>query len=216
MPPSSEFTELLRQIPITIQKDDDLNLRLNGLLLGKISSAWIVLLVMDDTQFPTGESIIVRTVQGGKALGFKTTVHRSITDPANLLFCDHPRNVEEISLRKSGRLELFLPSDLRYTDKSERSEDTVMLRGNMVDISNGGCRMYTKRPIPADTQVNISFTLPGEKRLVTLAGSVLDAYPRESVFGQRIKFFTSQRNMTDLAEIRRWITQHEEYIGLDD
>jgi hypothetical protein len=216
MPPSSEITELLRQIPVTIQKDDDLDHRLNGLLLGKISSAWIVLLVMDDHQFPAGESIIVRTIQGGKAVGFKTTVHRSIAEPANLLFCDLPRGVEEISLRKSGRLELFLPSDLRYTDKSGGSEDTVMLRANMVDISNGGCRVFTKRPIPAETQVNISFTLPGEKRLVTLAGSVLDAFPRESVFGQRIKFFTSQRNLTDLAEIRRWITQHEEYIGLDD
>ncbi len=216
MPPSSEITELLRQIPITIQKDDDLDHRLNGLLLGKISSAWIVLLVMDDHQFPAGESIIVRAIQGGKAVGFKTTVHRSIAEPANLLFCDLPSGVEEISLRKSGRLELFLPSDLRYTDKSGGSEDTVMLRANMVDISDGGCRVFTKRPITAETQVNISFTLPGEKRLVTLAGSVLDAFPRESVFGQRIKFFTSQRNLTDLAEIRRWITQHEEYIGLDD
>lgn len=216
MPPSSEISELIRQVPISIQKDDELDHRFNGLLLGQISSTWIVLFVIEDHQFPAGETIIVRAIQGGKAVGFKTTVHRSIAEPANLLFCDFPDSVEEISLRKSGRLELFLPSDLRYTDKSGGSEDTVMLRANMVDISNGGCRIFTKRPIPAESQVNISFTLPGEKRLITLAGSVIDAYPRESVFGQRIKFFTSQRNMADLTEIRRWISQHEEYIGLDD
>jgi PilZ domain len=116
--------------------------------------------------------------------------------------------VEVISLRKAERLDVFVPADVRYATGKGDQSDTLLLHGNMLDVSGGGCRVFPKRGIPLNTVVNVSFTLPGERTTCAVAGSVLDAFTQNALFGQRVKFFASDKNLEDLALIKRWVQQN--------
>lgn len=214
MAESASVADLCNQLPIAIQREGANQERIPGQLLGLVSPDYLLLSGTDDAPLAKEERIVVRTLQSGKALGFATTVREVVEHPVRLYFVDMPQSVEVLKLRKSDRIDLFVPADIRFATGKESDSDTLLLRGNMVDVSGGGCRVFTKRSIPPSTVVNVSFTLPGERHSCVVSGSVLDVAPQNALFCERIKFFGSEKNLEDLAEIKRWIQQNVVFADL--
>jgi PilZ domain/Flagellar protein YcgR len=208
MAESASMAELRSPLPIAIQRERDAEQRLRGQLLGQVSPELMLLLGSDDALLEKGERIVVRTLQAGKALGFQTTVQEVLEQPVRLYFVAMPAALEVIKLRKTERLDLLVPADLRYATGSSSEGDTLLLKGNMVDVSGGGCRVVTKRAIPAATVVNVSFVLPGERNACVVSGSVIDSTGQGGVFTQRVKFFAAEKNVEVLGIIRRWVQQN--------
>lgn len=206
--------ELRPQLPIAIQRGQDTQNRVRGHLLGQVSPDLLLLLGPAEFALAPGEHIVVRTLQSGKALGFTTVVRQSVERPVRLYFVEMPKDLEVLNLRKSDRIDVFVPVDVRFASGKGDEENTMLLQGNMLDISGGGCRVFTKRSIPPSTVVNVSFTLPGERHRCDVSGSVLEAFAQNAVHGQRIKFFASEKNVEDLAEIKRWVNQNVVFAEL--
>ncbi|HKI97468.1 MAG TPA: PilZ domain-containing protein [bacterium] len=202
------LADLRPQLPVAIQRGRDSQERFRGQLLGQVSPELLVIAGAEEAVLVKGERIVVRTLQSGKALGFETTVSEVVEHPVRLLFVEVPQAIEAISLRKADRLDVFVPADIRFTEGNGDDAHTALLHGNMLDISGGGCRVFTKRGIPLKTVVNVSFTLPGERHACAVSGSVLDAFTQNAIYGQRIKFFASEKNVEDLGEIKRWVQQN--------
>ncbi len=202
------LAELRALLPIAIQRGRESPQRFRGQLLGQVSPEYLLLAEVDGAGLAIGERIVVRTLQAGKALGFETTVREVVERPVRLCFVDLPEAIEVIHLRKADRLDVFVPVDIRHATGKDSSGDTILLKGNIVDISGGGCRVFTKRPIPAETVVNVSFTLPGERNACAISGSVIDSFAQNTLFGQRIKFFAAEKNLAELSEIKRWVNQN--------
>jgi c-di-GMP-binding flagellar brake protein YcgR len=170
--------------------------------------------MLEEEAFQANDRVIVRAVQAGKAIGFQSTISAVVEAPVRLLFLVQPSDLEVMNLRKADRIGLFVPVDIRHSTGQDSQADTLLLKGNMLDLSSGGCRIYTRRSIPAKTVVNLSFHLPGEKRLFAISGAVIDSYHQNVVFGQRVKFFSQEKNLDDLHEIRQWIQQNLDFSDL--
>jgi hypothetical protein len=208
------LAELYQPRPISIQRGREGGERLRGQLLGQVSPRYLLLAGSEEALLAPEDAIVVRTLQAGKAFGFATVVREVIEQPVRLYFVDLPQSVEAISLRKAERLELFVPADVRYATGKGEGTETVLAKGNLVDVSGGGCRLFTKRGIAAGQVLNVSFILPGERHECVVSGSVIDSFNQGALFGQRIKWFANEKNLEDLTLIKRWVQQHLDFADV--
>ena len=195
---------------VGIQRAESLEDRRNGILLGTVGENKLLLSGECCKDLQAGEKIIVRMVHGGRAYGFETLVFENpVCVTAALAVLDMPTKIESLGLRKSDRINVLFPVDIRTQGVGEKSADTLLLRGTVLNLSSGGVRVYTKTRVAKDSTLALSFTLPGAKNTVTISGVVLDSFQERSVFGQRIKFYNTEKNQGDLANIRQWVAQHQ-------
>lgn len=211
--PDRALRDIVQPFPVSLQREDELGERHRALLHGLVMKGRLLLGGVTSTKFSPEERLIVRTVQGGRAWGFHTTVREVIVHPTTLYFVDTPPQVETMSLRRSERLQVFMPADIRTTAGPEDNSTTLLLKAIILDLSSGGARVFTRRAIPARTSLHLSFSLPGETHVRGLDATVLDSYAQESVFGQRIRFLTSERDLPDLQQISRWVQQNAVYAA---
>ncbi len=199
---------------MAIQLTGNREVALRGRLLGAVSPERFALAGVEGAELKPGDEIVIRTLQAGRVLGFSTVVREVVQEPAPLVFVEAPQQLEVHNLRKADRMDVFLPTDIRYKAGKPNAEDVLMLRGNLVDVSAGGCRIFTKRQIPLTTVVNVSFTLPGERHTLSLSGNVLESFAQSAVYGHRVKFFQQEKNVEDLAALKRWINQNAVFADL--
>ena len=204
--------ELSQHYRVTIQRINNQEEREAGLLVGAISKEHLLVTGVPAGIYKPGERIILRTVRGGKAYGFETTVTDVVESPVTVLFLVPPANIEAIGLRKADRLNVFIPTDLRSKAAGDESSNTMLLKATILNLGPGGCRVFTRTKIPQNASVNLSFSLPGEKTTLVVGGAVLDTFTTKSVFGQRIKFHNVENYQNDLAEIRKWISANQVFI----
>ena len=81
------------------------------------------------------------------------------------------REVERVQRRQAPRARASLPVVLSDFDSQN---DPVSVRGETVDISQGGCRVRTSRPFPPGSDPTVSLRLPDGDSVVALA-AVLQA-----------------------------------------
>lgn len=212
MAKSANVLELDNLLPISVQAVDKPETRYQGQLMGRVNETTLLINLQGVANFQVGTELIVRTLQEGKVLGFQTTITEAIKNPAELYFLRMPADIEMKNLRKSDRLNVFIPVELQMSiNAASGSSDTVLFKGNMLNISGGGAQIYAKRKVPAESLVNLSFVLPGERRPNSLAGRVLDTHQQGSITGLRVMFFNNERNLQDLNDLRRWLDQNLEY-----
>ncbi|MDH5751004.1 MAG: flagellar brake protein [Deltaproteobacteria bacterium] len=202
--------DLQQHHPVGIQKVESLDDRRMVTLLGKVNNS-LLLVGEGCLDLEVKQKIIVRTVQGGKAWGFESSINAVVKDPIGMVFLDLPPNFESISLRKNDRINVHIPTEIRTRASTGVSEDVMLLKGTIINISGGGCRLFTKTRIANNSTVSLVFTLPGDKHLITIGGVVLDSYQDRSVFGQRVKFHTG-KHLDGLLTIRQWVNQNQEFV----
>lgn len=75
------------------------------------------------------------------------------------------RAVERVQRRTAPRVRLTLPVRLGVA----RQPDKMVLKGETLDLSAGGCRVTTDRPWPDDSEPVLTIDLPDGQRVVTEA-----------------------------------------------
>ena len=211
MASASNIIELTK-FPVVVQSSSSPDTRYPGQLLGRVSESRLLISLAENPNLKGGDKIIVRTLQEGhgKVHGFETTIREIITDPVTLYFLEIPANVEVKSLRKSDRLNVFIPAEIRIEKNQGASDSDVLLfQCTVLNLSSGGCQVFSKRKVSKEALVNLSFTLPGERRSVNLDGRVLETFTQNQLLGLRVKFFTNERNLQDLNDIKVWLTKNQ-------
>ncbi len=83
--------------------------------------------------------MLVRYIAEGTVYGFTTRILGHVMKPVPMLFAAYPQRLERYELRKSSRLNCFMPALLHTTTRSYKTY--------VLDLSEGGCRTNT----PLDT-----------------------------------------------------------------
>ena len=178
--------------------------RHTGFLIGNIKDQSLIIGGFDPIQFSIGEIIILRMAQDNHLVGFETEVEGKYSNPLFYLV-KFPLKIESLNLRKSHRVQAFFPGDISIPEKKSFPEETHIFKTRILDISKGGCSCSTKTKLQADFDVQISFTLPGEQRIQSIKGVVIDSIAAGNVYDSRIKFFQEDSDLPIIEEISRWV-----------
>ncbi|MBI4081839.1 MAG: PilZ domain-containing protein [Candidatus Lambdaproteobacteria bacterium] len=178
----------------------------SGTLIGNCATDLLIVGGFKDVEFAVGDRIIVRMLIDDQAVGFQTTVKEIVRSPVHLYFLEYPEQVLAINLRKSERIKVFLPAEVRADKAGER--EVLMLKTVVVNLSSGGCMISSKRNVEPKSDIAISFSLPGDKFVFTLTACVLDSKHHDGVFAQRARFSDFRENLPKVAEISKWIGQN--------
>lgn len=189
--------ELRVGIPVTIQTGSD-GIRQNTTLVGMESGKFLILqapaLKQIENLVPEGSRIIARYILSGTVYGFKSTVLGHTLHPLRLLFLSYPESIEDKNLRKSPRIECFLPVEARLADQT--------YLGVLTDLSLGGCKLVMKKAnnaslpdSPINEKILIQTQLLGENKVETFQGSIRSASLEEGKVVLGIQF----KNLSDEA-----------------
>ncbi|MCH7478409.1 MAG: PilZ domain-containing protein [SAR324 cluster bacterium] len=178
--------------------------RHTGILIGNIKDESLIIGGFDPIQFSIGEIIILRMAQDNHLVGFETEVVEKHSNPL-IYIVKFPLKIESLNLRKSYRVQAFFPGDIYISEKESGPEEILILKTRILDISKGGCSCSTKTKLQADFDVKISFTLPGEQRIQSIKGVVIDSIATGNVYDSRIKFIQEDSDLPIIEEISRWV-----------
>ncbi len=207
--PSSQDFNLNRNVAVMIQRTDTTDeTRYQGYLIGNIHKDLLVIggIAVDDIKF--GENLIIRMVLENEVVGFVSTVREIARAPARMYFVSFPEKWETVNLRKSLRLNVFFPAEIQAKNPVNSDCDIHLLKAMMLNISKGGCFFSSRLSVKSDSDVRISFSLPGETHVHSVSGKVIHNLPKNSVHAQRVKFSGKVENVTGLAAVRKWIDQN--------
>ena len=164
--------ELGNQVMIQVDRDET---RLRATLVGLETEEYLILrvpgLVQIQKKIQPGREIVGRYAHCGTVYGFKANILGHVFHPLRLLFLSYPRVVENVNLRKSPRIDCFLPGEA--TLKGET------YRGAVTDLSTGGCKFLVKQAdlsgLPAvvpDEPIKLRIQLIGESRADVFSGKL--------------------------------------------
>jgi c-di-GMP-binding flagellar brake protein YcgR len=152
------FKHLLPGAFIDLQLNADKPVRIKGKLIGYDEGQYLI--ISTSTQnlsdykslLSEGQGVIVRTIAegaAGKCIAFRTTVLLQPSRPKGTVFLTYPKQIESINLRKEARISTMLPVVIMH--RSETSTDIELdgkteLKGKIIDISSGGCRVLVQWP----------------------------------------------------------------------
>jgi len=206
---------LFKNLPVSVQKVGESGKaegdRMAAQLLGGIEKTHLILGNFRGGTVDKGDELIVRLATGMIVVGFRTRVLDVVEGPIRLFFTAIPGHMEALSLRKSDRLAAFIPADLHLRYGAQKNENFHLLQGMIVDLSRGGCQVSTKNPIDLNTEVRMSFSLPGDKNLFRVDGRVVRTRQKDGVYALGVQFQRETENLPALVELSQWLTQHLVY-----
>jgi hypothetical protein len=174
-----------------------------GLLIGNIGDQYLVLGGFTDVEMSAGEKIVLRTVLDNHLVGFETQVKFKIDQP-RMYIVTFPAKIETINLRKAHRIQAFFPADAQVSGAGDDG-NVLLLKTRVLDISGGGCSFRSKTRLQAESQVTLNFSLPGDRRIQSVRGTLLDSQAVGAVYHSRIKFSQDAANVPILSEITKWV-----------
>jgi c-di-GMP-binding flagellar brake protein YcgR len=123
-----------------------------------------------------GKPTIVRYLRcDGRICGFESKVQAAIYQPHPLLFLDHPKELEVLSLRRQERVDCFLPCELEHGER--------VIKGWIVNLSAGGCRFAPGDKDdalpPGKSEVACVFSMFGAQSATRANGRVVKTVERD-------------------------------------
>jgi len=153
-------------------------------------------------------------VLGSNAVGFRTRVEEVAHVHEQIYFVTYPQYMESLDLRKSDRLSVLIPAEVQFSIGDSPEGVMHLLEGIVLDLSGDGCRLGSKRPIKPNTEVNLAFTLPGDRFVYRLEGRVRRQNNRKQAFVQGVQFPRTARNLPAMLDLGRWVDQHLTFAGM--
>ena len=175
--------------------------RHQGMLFGNIKGEQLLIGGFDGDHFDVGDHVILRMAVESQLVGFRTDVIHKIETPL-MYAVAFPVAVEAINLRKADRIHAFFPAHL-YVEK--HGGDVYELSPRVMDISAGGCCFRSKTKLPPQSEVKISFSLPGERHIQSASAVVLYSTRIAGVFNIRVRFSQEAKNIPIIQEITNWV-----------
>jgi c-di-GMP-binding flagellar brake protein YcgR len=187
--------------------------RVNVRLLGVVQDAYIALRDVParhglmEFSLGYGESVVVRYLHEGAAVGFRSYVLNSLREPERLLFVAYPREIQQHALRQADRIRCTFPCQL--------SVGSEVAAAVMVDLSETGCQCAIRR------RAGMTFgseTLLGEPVVVqlvrldgeqtSLRGVVRRAVEDEQAIRVGIQFESAQPALfAEMADVLRPLSE---------
>ncbi|MEE9275785.1 MAG: flagellar brake protein [bacterium] len=131
--------------------------------------------------------IVGRGVHEGRIWGFRSSVIVQLVQPFRILFLHYPKHIEEITLRKTERIQLKVDVVLmgRKHNFEEIRNDPTAPRGCMQNLSKGGCKLSCPFRFEVNMPVFLSFELPNGKVVENLMGFVRNVVreQNENIYG---------------------------------
>lgn len=156
------FTDTV-DIPIggacKIEIDDQ---KLSASILGYVPSD-IILIAAPPPQtkkstVTEGAKIVVSFLTEGKPYGFESTISKIYADPMPIWALPFPDRFQSLSVRKSERINTFIPAVVRKDDGAE-------FKGTLLNMSEGGGRVAVEKgDFGLDEKVTFSITFPEGKK----------------------------------------------------
>ena len=119
-------------------------------------------------------AVVGRGMDDGRVVGFKSTVLFQAVQPFRILFLSYPEQIEEISLRKSERInatvDVLLSARKHPYEELKANKDAP--RGTIKNISIGGCSISCPFRFEVNMPIFISGELPNGKTLDNVMGFV--------------------------------------------
>ena len=147
--------------------------RFSTVVRGWLLDSYVLLdrpLADDDTDFSKSQRCLVRFVSEGKACGFPCTLLKSSSSASPYLRVSWPRKIECVGIRKHERVEVRVPCVIAREEHGD-------VKGEVMDLSAGGCGVWVENRIAPDTPVKISFDLPDASRVTGTHAQVRSARP---------------------------------------
>ncbi len=205
--------KLNRNVPISVEREGDASgNRYRGFWAGNIGEKFLLLGGMPDLSIGVGDRLVVRMLLDTTVLGYKTTVSEILERPERLLIATWPEEVVTVELRKTERIALFVPTDVRAEQQKSSGPATMLLKAMMLNISSGGCYLSSKSAVEPDSQINVSFSLPGESFLHNLKGTVVATDAKEGAHGLRVKFAENAEDSPGNSGISDWVSQYSSFV----
>jgi hypothetical protein len=203
-----DAASLLKQLgvnsPLFVQRPGaDAADRHSGILIGNIRNERLLIGVYDGVELDTGEGIVVRLGMGSHLVGFETQVLKKVDDPP-LYVVKFPEQVHAMNLRKAQRIQAFFPADVQVREPG--SDQVYLLKTRVLDISAGGCSFRSKTKLPA-AHVQMSFALPGERRVHSVKGAIVESARMGLVYHSRVKFVNEAVNVPIMQDVAQWVAE---------
>lgn len=136
----------------------------------------------------------------GEVYGFHSSVRKHMED--GLCLIEYPETFEQTGLRNHPRIRVNIETRMVVGQRNEA------LTGSIVDISATGCRVTIPHlfGVSANTQCALSFTLPGNKNIENLKGTICNT--RMTKLGKKtelgIKFLEPASELEKIAAFCRF------------
>lgn len=189
--------------------------RHNGILIGNIHEETLLIGNFDTIEFSAGEKIVLRMLLGSHLVGFETRVVRKF-EPPLIYLVTFPQKIESLNLRKQHRVQAFFPADAQVGSFGASPSDVLLLKTRVLDISSGGCSFRSKSKVQAASEVKITFTLPGDRQIQSVKGTVIDSAKVGALFHNRVKFSLEPANLPIVQEINKWIADSLSFTAEDE
>jgi hypothetical protein len=204
--------QLARNAPVFVQRAvGDESPRHTGALVGNFRDTYLVIGIFDGAEFAVGEKLLVRIALGAHLVGFATEVLKRVDDPP-LYLLKFPQTLEAVNLRKAQRIQAFFPADVVVQNQGG---DTFLLKTRVLDISAGGCSFRSKTKLPSSATVQLSFSLPGERLIQNIRGSVIDCTIAGLVYHTRCRFSSDAASAPIVQEIAKWVSEGLKFASVD-
>jgi hypothetical protein len=145
--------------------------------------------------------VIVRYLLDGTVFGFQSLVLRTIGAPFHLTFLKYPEKIEEISLRRTPRVQVVIPI---------RRENSGEGRECIMNLSTMGALLQLSRPVTLDDTFTITFTLPDGGELADVPCSVKRVEITRDRVLAGVQF---EKEGPDLSAIERYLEVVRETLG---
>jgi c-di-GMP-binding flagellar brake protein YcgR len=203
------MTELLFKpgTPISLELPRENNSKLNTFFLGSKKDEYVFVdfPFTSNRYLPVEEDApcIVRFVTDGKVYAFQSFILKVIKHPFSFLLIAYPQSVDQVNLRSSDRYRVKL--DVSYSQNGQDSSDDDRSKGQLIDISEGGCLLKATAPCALETTLCLFFTLPEIGDIKDLEASVQRINKGEDDYELGLRFSNSQSPNHKL--IRNYLNQ---------
>ena len=142
----------------------------DGCVYGTIPGRNLIVGGFASTEFSVGDELVVKSNVGSHIIGFWSTVERCLGGEEKLYLLSYPKQIEELDLRKSERLNVIVPVEMHLATGSAMEAN---FEGLLLNISDGGCLLSSERDWSQDLQCELKFALPGTTDAFVLSGRVI-------------------------------------------
>ena len=153
-------------------------------------------------------NLVVRFMSSGTVCGFESLVMSHTLKPCPLVFVAFPETIESLNLRTAERVDTFIEAEGVIGDQ--------IVRGAILDLSAGGCRMTVDRStgtrwpdIEPGEEMLLSFRLPNENRMLTVNAQIVMAKKEVDAIALGLKFAQDERH----AAVRGQLADFVEHVA---
>jgi len=138
-------------------------------------------------QLPKNLPVVGRGMHEGRVWGFQSSVMFQILQPFRILFLAYPKKIEEVTLRKSERIQTKIEALItpRKQDYAALKADADAPWGTIRNLSLGGCNFTCPYRFEVGMPVFFSFEMPNGTVAENVMGFVrnLSREQNENIYG---------------------------------